>query len=269
MDLPKNIIALTTDFGDADYFVGSMKGVILGINPNVKLIDVTHDIPSHDIWGAAYILGMTYRFFPQFTIHVVVTDPGVGSARRPIMAITDKQYFIAPDNGVLSFVYEDPGFSRVIHIDAEHYYLPVVGSTFHARDIFAPVAAWLSKGVEAYKMGEEITDYVRFAVPRPKQEEGGVLTGEVVYIDKFGNSITNIHFDDVRGMAESTGAGSYTVAFKETSVDKLSPFYASVKRGEHGVVVNGNGYLEIFVNQGDARRVLALRRGEKVRIKFQ
>ncbi|MBI5190457.1 MAG: SAM-dependent chlorinase/fluorinase [Nitrospirae bacterium] len=268
MDLPKNIIALTTDFGTSDYFVGSIKGVMLGINPNAKIIDVTHDIPSHDIWSAAYILGMTYKYFPQYSIHLAVADPGVGSARRAIMAITDKQYFLAPDNGLLSFIFEDPDFSRVIHINAEHYYLPVVGSTFHARDIFAPVAGWLSKGVEPEKMGDEITDYVRFAVPKPKKEGETVLSGEVVYIDKFGNCITNLHFEDIRTMAESTGSGSYSIAFKETAVDKLSPFYASVKKGEHGIVVNGNGYLEIFVNQSDARRVLALKRGEKIRITF-
>ena len=158
-----NIITLTTDFGTRDYFSGGMKGVILGINPEANIVDITHEVPSQDIWGAAYVLGAAYGYFPAGTVHVVVVDPGVGSDRRPIMAVTDKYVFIGPDNGVLSFVFADPGFSRVYHINASHYFLPMKGSTFHAREIFAPIAAWLTKGITYDRVGDEITDFVRFA----------------------------------------------------------------------------------------------------------
>jgi len=267
LDLKKNVITFTTDFGNKDYFTGAMKGVILGINPDAKFVDISHEVQSHDLWGASYLLDAASRFFPQYTIHVAVVDPGVGSERRPIIAVTDKHYFIAPDNGLLSFIYKDPGFSRVIHITADHYFLPVIGSTFHARDIFAPVAAWLSKGVEADKFGEEITDFNRFGIPSPRTESN-VLTGEVVYIDKFGNCITNVSFEDIRQYVEKTGTESYRMMFKEKVVETLSPYYSSLKQGEPGIVVNGNGYLEIYVNQGDARRMLELKRGEKIQVNF-
>ena len=269
MDLKKNLITLTTDFGSKDYFVGSLKGVMLSINSDANIVDISHEIASHDIWGATYLLANVYKHFPPYTIHFVVIDPGVGSQRRPIIAVTDKHYFIAPDNGILSFIYDDPGFSRVIHITAEHYFLPVLGSTFHARDIFAPCAAWLSKGVEVDKFGDIITDYVKFNIPAGRVESDSVLAGEVVYIDKFGNSITNITFEDIRSFVEKTGRNSYSISVKDQRFGGLAPYYASVGKGEAGVVVNGNGNLEIFVNQGDARKALGLRRGEKVSVIFE
>ncbi|HEX9861124.1 MAG TPA: SAM-dependent chlorinase/fluorinase [Nitrospirota bacterium] len=268
MDLRKNLVTLTTDFGTRDYFVGAMKGVMYGINPDVNIVDISHEVPSHDIWGAAYLLSNTYRYFPEYTINVVVVDPGVGSQRRPILAVTDKRYFIAPDNGVLSFIFNDPEFSRVLHINAEHYFLPVQGSTFHARDIFAPCAAWLSKGVEVDKIGDEITDYAKFSVPVSKLESGNMLTGEVLYVDKFGNSITNISYEDIKKVVEGSGYSNFNISVKEHTFNNVSPYYASINRGEPGVVVNGNGFLEIYVNQGDARRVLGLKRGEKVKLVF-
>jgi len=268
MDLPKNCVSLTTDFGARDYFAGSMKGVILSINDNANLVDISHEVISHDVWGAAYLIGTTYKYFPDYTVHVVVVDPGVGSQRRPILAVTDKHYFLAPDNGVLSFVYQDPEFSRVIHVDAEHYYLPVKGATFHGRDIFAACAGWLSKGVEADKFGEIITDYQKFNIPKARKESDSVLVGEVLYIDKFGNSITNISFDDIQAFVQETGLQKYQISLMDKTIDKIAPFYASVPKGEHGVVMNGNGYLEVFVNQGDARRTLGLKRGEKIRLMF-
>ncbi|MGA2192883.1 MAG: SAM-dependent chlorinase/fluorinase [Nitrospirota bacterium] len=263
MGLQKNIITLTTDFGSRDYFSGGMKGVILGINPDAKLVDISHEIASHDIWGAAYIIDAAYRYFPQFTIHVVVVDPGVGSTRRPILAMTDKHYFIAPDNGVLSFIYNDPGFSRVLHLTAGHYFLPTTGSTFDARDIFAPAAAWLSRGVPVDKFGDEITDFVRFNIPVPSRGSDKEISGEVVYIDKFGNCITNISISD---MGDINSARDARISAGGTVVEGVSAFYASGEKGNPGAVVNGNGFIEIFINQGDARKTLGLKRGEKVRV---
>ncbi len=260
------IITLTTDFGTRDYFSGGMKGVILGINPEANIVDITHEVPSQDIWGAAYILGAAYGYFPPGTVHVVVVDPGVGSARRPIMAVTDKYVFIGPDNGVLSFVYQDPGFARVLHINASHYFLPMKGSTFHAREVFAPIAAWLTKGIPSERVGDEITDYVRFAIPAPRKDGDGSVLGEVVYFDKFGNSITNITSEEVEALSGASGGGPLKTAVKDVIIDNISPFYASVEKGGVGAVINGNGYLEIYINQGDARRTLGLKRGEKVKL---
>jgi len=268
MDLQKDVITLTTDFGTKDYFAGAIKGVILGINQDAKIVDISHEVMSHDIWGAAYLIGAVYKFLPQYAINMVVVDPGVGSQRRPIIAVTDKHYFIAPDNGVLSFIFKDPNFSRVLHITADHYFLPIKGSTFHARDIFAPAAAWLSKGVEVDKFGDEITDYVRFNVPEPAKADGSTLAGEVIYIDKFGNCITNISFGDIRAFVEETALESYRIQVNEVGIDSIAPFYASKKKGEPGAVINGNGFVEIFVYQGDARRALGLKRGDKVNVTF-
>ena len=261
-----NIITLTTDFGTRDYFSGGMKGVILGINAEANIVDITHDVPSQDIWGAAYVLGAAYGYFPAGTVHVVVVDPGVGSDRRPIMAVTDKYVFIGPDNGVLSFVFADPGFSRVYHINASHYFLPMKGSTFHAREIFAPIAAWLTKGITYDRVGDEITDYVRFSLPEARKEADGAVLGEVVYFDKFGNCITNITSGDVETLTDAAGGGPLVTAVKDAIIEKVSPFYAAVEKGGAGAVINGNGYVEIFINQGDARRTLGLKRGEKVRL---
>jgi S-adenosylmethionine hydrolase len=264
LDLKKNIITLTTDFGTRDYFSGAMKGVILGINPDARIIDISHEVASHDIWGAAYLLGAAYEYFPQYTIHVVVVDPGVGSQRRPVLAVTDKHYFIAPDNGVLSFVYADPGFSKVIHLTADHYFREGQGSTFNARDVFAPAAAWLSKGIEAGNFGEEITDYVRFNIPRSRKESNEVA-GEIVYIDKFGNAITNITSTDVEPF--SAEGGEYSIETGQLKLNAVSPFYSALKKGEPGAVINGGGFLEIFVCQGDARKSYGFKRGDKVYVK--
>lgn len=268
MDLKKNLVTLTTDFGTKDYFVGAIKGVMHGINPDVNIVDISHEVLSYDIWGAAYLVGSMYRYFPEYTIHIVVVDPGVGSQRRPILAVTDKRYFLAPDNGVLSFIFNDPDFSKVLHINADHYFLSMKGSTFHARDIFAATAGWMSKGVEVEKIGDEITDYVRFNVPVCRKESDTALSGEVLYIDKFGNSITNISIDDIEAMAGETGKSAYTVNLKDRNFASVAPFYAAIPKGEAGVIVNGNGYLEIYVNQGDARKSLGLRRGEKIQLVF-
>ncbi|MHB8174807.1 MAG: SAM hydrolase/SAM-dependent halogenase family protein [Nitrospirota bacterium] len=264
MDLKKNLITLTTDFGTKDYFSGAMKGVILGINPDARIIDISHEVPSHDIWSAAYLLGAAYEYFPQFTIHLVVVDPGVGSQRKPVLAVTDRHYFIAPDNGVLSFVYADPGFSKVIHLTASHYFREGQGSTFNARDIFAPAAAWLSKGIEAENFGDEITDYVRFNIPCSRKEDNGV-SGEIVYMDKFGNAITNVKSADIEELcAQGAQCG---IEAGQLTLNEVSPFYSAIKKGETGAVINGSGFLEIFVCQGDARKTCGFKRGDKIFIK--
>jgi S-adenosylmethionine hydrolase len=165
--MASQVLTLTSDFGLTDHYVGVMKGVILGINPQLQLVDISHGVQSHDVLDGALTLSQAYHYFPAGTVHLVVVDPGVGSARRPILAVSGKYSFIAPDNGVLSLVYEREERVTVYHVDASHYYLQPVSNTFQGRDIFAPIAAWISKGVEASKIGPEITDYVRFTVPKP------------------------------------------------------------------------------------------------------
>ena len=187
------IITLTTDFGSKDPFVGIMKGVMLNINPLITIIDITHTISPQNILEAAIAVEASFSYFPHKTIHVVVVDPGVGSGRRPLLVSADYHYFIGPDNGVFSRIYKKSESLDVFHVTAEHYFLPQRSATFHGRDVFAPVAAWLAKGIHVERFGDPITDYVTLPLPAPVFLQENTIEGEVVYIDRFGNLITNIH----------------------------------------------------------------------------
>jgi len=189
---PSPIITLTTDFGYRDPFVGIMKGVILNINPLANIIDITHGISPQNIMEAAFTIEMSFASFPSKTIHVVVVDPGVGSVRRPILVITDHYYFIGPDNGIFSQIYNLSESLNVIHLTAEHYFMAQISSTFHGRDMFAPAAAWLSKGINVSNFGDPIDDYVNMPISVPVMPTKNIIEGEVIYIDLFGNVITNI-----------------------------------------------------------------------------
>jgi S-adenosylmethionine hydrolase len=182
------IITLTTDFGGKDGFAASMKGVILKINPLTQIIDISNEINPQDIWEAAYTLRTAYSQFPKGTVHVAVVDPGVGSGRRPIIAVTESYYFVGPDNGLFTLIYREAERIRVHHITSTHYYLPNPGPTFHGRDIYAPVAGWLAKGIPSGNFGDEITDYVKMNIPTPRISQNGI-DGHVVHIDRFGNII--------------------------------------------------------------------------------
>lgn len=187
-----HIITLTTDFGLNDHFVGAMKGVIHGINADAQIVDICNSVQSFDILEGALTIVQAYRYFPVDTINMVIVDPGVGSARRPILVTTEKHRFVAPDNGVLSLVYDREERISVRHITSDHYFLQPTSKTFHGRDVFAPIAAWLSKGVDPAKFGDEITDYARFTMPRPKKISETEFKAVVMKVDKFGNLITNI-----------------------------------------------------------------------------
>src|SRR5512146_1692013 len=166
--MANRLVTLTSDFGVNDHYVGAMKGVILNVNPQAQIVDICNSVQSYDILDGALTISQAYRYFPADTVHVIVVDPGVGSERRPILVTGEKHISLAPDNGVLSLVYEREERLSVRHITAEHYFLQPVSQTFHGRDVFAAVAGWLSKGVEVAKFGDEITDFVRFAAPKPK-----------------------------------------------------------------------------------------------------
>ena len=190
--LARSIITLTTDFGLTDHNAGVMKGAILNVNPDVDIVDITHDIRPYDVLEGALAISQVYRYFPPRTVHVVVVDPGVGSPRRPILVSAGNHYFIAPDNGVLSLVLAREEEAIVRHITANHYFLEPVSQTFHGRDVFAPIAGWMSRHIETEKFGDIITDYVRFALPQPKIVNERLVKGMVLRVDRFGTLTTNL-----------------------------------------------------------------------------
>ena len=256
------IITLTTDYGNSDHLVGTLKGVILKINPEVTLVDITHNVTPFDLLDGALAIGAAYAYFPPKTIHLVVVDPGVGTERRPLLVSANNQYFVAPDNGVLSVIYELEQATLVArHANAEHYYLQPVSKTFHGRDIFAPVAAWLSKGWQTPSMGDEIQDFKRFALPRPKEADGAVK-GVVLRADSFGNLITNFRAEDLPESALNGGALNLQVGTQ--SITRLVDTFARGNNGEAIAYLGSSGYVEIAVNKGNAARTLGIARGAAV-----
>jgi len=259
--LPNAIITLTTDYGLNDHLVGTLKGVILKINPDATIVDITHNVAPFDLLDGALAIGLAYSYFPPRTIHVVVVDPGVGTERRPLLVTAENQYFVAPDNGVLSLIYEREQNVVARHVTAEHYYLQPVSKTFHGRDVFAPVAAWLSKGWQTSSMGEEITDYKKFALPKPKATDG-VVKGIVMRVDAFGNLVTNFRTEDLPEGALTNGTVKLQVG--DQAVSRMVPTFASGNAGEPVAYVGSSGYIEIAVNKGSASRTLSIGRGTPV-----
>jgi hypothetical protein len=258
------IITLTTDFGYRDPFVGIMKGVILNINPSVTIVDITHDISPQNILEAALAIEMSFESFPHKTIHVVVVDPGVGSPRRPILVITDSYYFIGPDNGVFSQIYKLKHETLMLmYITSENYFMPRRSSTFHGRDIFAPVAAWLSRGIDASKFGVPITDYVPISVPVPIITGKNSLEGEVIYIDRFGNAITNIKAQQTDDLQRRAPLKKLEVLIKGKEAP-LKNHYSEAEGTELYSLINSFGYLELFVYKGSASSDFGICVGEKV-----
>lgn len=261
------IVTLTTDFGLSDPFVGAMKGVILSINPEARVVDLSHQVNSYDLFDGAMTLALAYPYFPADTIHVVVVDPGVGSARRPILVSTRRYKFVAPDNGVLSLVYEREKEFEVRYVTAEHYFLKPVSNTFHGRDIFAPVAAWLSKGVEADKFGEVIAGAIKFTSPKAKSLDGGRIQGVVIRVDKFGNLITNISPADAPALFGSNRP-EFSLTINQQEITQLHTSYSEGKPSELFAVAGSSGYLEICQNRFSAATTLQAGRGAEVMLAF-
>jgi S-adenosylmethionine hydrolase len=261
--LTRPIITLTTDYGTNDHLVGVLKGVILNINPEVNIVDITHSILAHDILDGALTLSQAYKYFPSKTIHLVVVDPGVGTARRPILVAGDTHYFVAPDNGVLSAVYDQSESLYVWNVTSAHYFRQPVSNTFHGRDIFAPVAAWLSKSWQTASFGEEITDFVRFAMPKPKVS-GNTIEGIVLRVDNFGNLITNLTAEDVPALVAPDA--KFTIRIGNAAVTKIVPTFAQGAAGETFAIIGSSGYIEICVNKGSAARAVAAGRGAEVTV---
>jgi len=263
--MARPVIALLTDFGLRDHYAGTMKGVILGICPDVALVDISHEVPPHDVLAGALELAASYRYFPAGTIFLSVVDPGVGSTRRGIAADAGDYKFVAPDNGVLSVIVDEHPPKRVVELSERRYALPTVSRTFEGRDRFAPAAAWLAKGIDLGALGRGAGALNRLVVPKPTVEAGsGTVCGEVLRLDRFGNLITNIDrrtFDAVvsPGRAVEIHVGPH-------QVQKVVSPYADVAAGEICGLFGSSDYLEIAANGESAAQLLDLDRGVAVRI---
>jgi S-adenosylmethionine hydrolase len=257
------LITLTTDFGLADHFVGTMKGVILSLSPNVQIVDISHQVNSHDVFDGAFTLAQAYHYFPSGSIHVAVVDPGVGTSRRPIIARSGGHTFVAPDNGLLSLIYEAEEDVEVREVTASHYFLNPISHTFHGRDVFSPVAAWLSKGVEAGKFGDPITDFVRFSFPKPQLAGDKRYQGVVLKVDKFGNLITNFSARQFPALFAETPP-AFTIKAGPHEVTRLAMSYADGRPGELLAIAGSSGFVEIFTNRGSAAKLASAGRGTEL-----
>ena len=260
------IITLTTDFGVNDHFVGAMKGVILEIAPEAQIVDVTHAVQPFDILDGALTIAQAYSYFPSETVHMVIIDPGVGTARRPVILTADKHIFVAPDNGVLSLIYEREERISVRHITAEHYFREPRSNTFHGRDIFAPVAANLAKGLGADRFGDEITDYVRFASPRPKPVDERTLRGVVLKVDRFGNLVTNITPKDAPQLFGATPPAFKIAIGTKALATRMCTNYAEGTPGEVFGILGSMGFLEVAANRGSAFQLMGAGKGSEVNV---
>jgi S-adenosyl-L-methionine hydrolase (adenosine-forming) len=245
------IITLTTDFGQSDHFVGTMKGVILAICPAAEIIDISHEVQPFEIGQGAFLLAQSYRYFPPKTVHVAVVDPGVGSARRPILVEAAGQYFVGPDNGVLMMVYSGLAH-KAREITAEKYFLKPTSSTFHGRDVFAPVAAHLATGVRPASFGKLIENHLKAAFDKPQRTSRRAWTGTVLHVDRFGNLITNFHRDEFSDITTRP----FEMQVGTRKIDRLARHYAEMNGGEIFIIAGSSGYFEVAANQASAARLL-------------
>jgi S-adenosylmethionine hydrolase len=273
-----SIITLTTDFGYDDAYVAAVKGAILSINPEANIIDISHSIRPQDILQAAFILGVAYRYFPKQTIHMAIVDPGVGSERQGIILKTPSAFFVAPDNGILSYIIDDlfqvesrslteqthdlkeiifkKGLEAAAITDPRFWRQPV-SPTFHGRDIFGPVAAGLSLGISLYEFGEKINSLHVLSIPKPSTDPEGNLVGQVLHVDRFGNLITNIKSNDIRGKDVMIEVAGYCIR-------GISDYYAQNR--EVMAIVGSSGYLEVSLGEGSACDFLGAAVGDNIKM---
>ncbi|MDQ3688306.1 MAG: SAM-dependent chlorinase/fluorinase [Acidobacteriota bacterium] len=258
------LVTLLTDFGTADYFVGAMKGALLAVCPEAHIVDITHDVPAHDIEWGAFTLFAAHETFPPGTIHIAVVDPGVGSVRRPILVVTGGHLFVGPDNGLFSYIYESAHTPQVFHLTNEKFFRPSRSTTFHGRDVFAPVAGALANGIAPASLGEAITNYYQIPSAKPKRLDDVTLEASIIHIDHFGNCITNISLNDLPDAAR----GTWHLVVNSREVHSVREFFAvDDGAGDELFAVWGSvGLLEIAVYCGSAARVLNARRGQKLRV---
>jgi hypothetical protein len=260
--MARPVIALMSDFGTRDHYAGAMKGVALGICPDATLVDITHEIPPHDVRTAALELSATYRYFPAGTVFLVVVDPGVGSARRGLAVDTGDYRFVAPDNGVLTAALQETPPRAVVELTARRYARPTVSRTFEGRDRFAPAAAWLAKGIELTALGRRAGEYVQLEIPVPDVTADRVA-GTVLRVDHFGNLVTNI---DRRTFERIAQAGSIQIVAGAHPVGRFVTTYAEGAAGEVCALIGSTEHVEIAANTGSAAAQLSLGPGADVTI---
>lgn len=257
-----NIISLITDFGLADNFVGVMKAVILRINPNAKIIDICHQVSLQDIREAAFLLKGSFRYFPPGTVHLVVVDPGVGSKRRKLLVKTKDYFFIAPDNGVLSLTLREEKPLKIIEINNTKYFLKPLSDTFHGRDIFAPISAYVARGEKIERFGRAIKSFKVLDLPKIKVKPNE-LNGEVIYIDRFGNLVSNI---DKHAFGNFVKNKKFKIFIKDKIIDKLSHSYSEGLKLKPLGLIDSFNYLEIALNSGSAKDYLKAKKGTQIKI---
>ncbi|MFP4081600.1 MAG: S-adenosyl-l-methionine hydroxide adenosyltransferase family protein [Candidatus Aminicenantes bacterium] len=261
------VIALMTDFGEQDFFVPSLKGIILSINPAVRLVDITHRLPSFDIHSAGFILLSCYRYFPKNTIFLAVVDPGVGSARKILLAQTGKYYFIAPDNGLLGLVLEEEDH-QVREVRNEKFFLHPHSQTFEARDKMAPAASFLSAGVSCQEFGPELHRFQKSKFKKPVQKKNEII-GHVLYRDKFGNLITNIPSEMVRSFQGQSKNRHLSVMVKKKEISGFAKSYSAVKKGDILFLEGSVGLIELAAREDSAARKLKVGPGQEVKIRLK
>lgn len=260
----RNVITLTTDFGLRDYYVSAMKAVMLGIAPEVRLIDVSHDIPSQDIMAGSWVLKNSAMLFPSKTVHAVVIDPGVGTDRHPIALQVEDQYFVGPDNGIFSLLTSDSDYTAV-RLTKQQYLRESPSNTFHGRDIFAPAAAHLSRGVPLEELGEPLDELVSYRWMQPIADKDGVQ-GTVIHIDKFGNLVTNIPQALIREVIEGKEVKIY---IGNVILNDISNTFGAVAEGEPVAYIGSAGMLEVGINKGDAEEMLGVQKGAQISLVLQ
>ena len=257
------VIAFLTDFGTQDHYAGTMKGVVLGICPDATLVDITHDIPAHDVMAGALELAASYKYFPSGTIFVVVVDPGVGSARRGLAADTGDYRFVAPDNGVLTAVLRESPAKRMVELTERRYARPTVSRTFEGRDRFAPAAAWLAKGIQLAALGRPVTEIQRLDLAAAESTADAIL-GVVVRVDRFGNLVTNID----RKLLERFGhEGGITIEAGDKPIGRLVATYSELPADGVGALFGSTDHLELAAPSASASQRLGLGRGAQVRVR--
>jgi S-adenosyl-L-methionine hydrolase (adenosine-forming) len=257
------VIALLSDFGSRDHYAGTMKGVILAICADVALVDISHDIPPHDVMTAALQLAACYKYFPPGTIFLTVVDPGVGSSRRGVAADIGEYRFVAPDNGVLTAVLQEAPPRKVVELTERRYARPTVSRTFEGRDRFAPAAAWLAKGIQLAALGRTLADYHRLDIPQPRLEVDA-LSGTVLLIDRFGNAVTNI---DRRTFEKFVEGAAVQVEAGEHRIGRLVATYAEIGPDDVCALFGSTDHLELAANSASAAERLSLTRGAAVTIR--
>jgi len=245
-------ISLLTDFGNKDNFVGVIKGVILKINPQAKIIDLSHNVTPQNIFEAAFLLKSSFKYFPKDTIHLVVVDPGVGSKRRKLLVKTKDYYFVAPDNGVLSPALKGGGPKKIVEITNDRYFLKPVSDTFHGRDVFAPVAAHLSLGKRIGALGRRIETIKHLALPLTRRLKNKLI-GKIVYVDHFGNLVTNITRADFADFIKDRG---FKIHIANYQINKISRSYEEGEKGRPSAIFDSFDNLEIFLGQASAKERL-------------